>query len=345
MVARWFALAVLSLAAGLVVFACSGGPYSAACGEAEGCVGSTHITDQSLPDCSEGPCKCLDAAQAACCPFGWQSCNSDLLKCRPKAECGIEDPECESDADCPGPPDYRCGQGRCAEGKCELDIRGYEIIPNQYPGDCKYLYCSPQGDVVAGKDPGDIPDDGEPCTFDTCEEGEPVNIVLPDEHVCPGDTDRVCWKGKCRECYESFDEVCPNGLLCCYLWCAPWNCQNAAKDGQETGMDCGGPDCPPCGDTGKCLIASDCLSGVCQLGKCQFPSPSDGVKNGQETGVDCGHPGGPPCNDGEGCTSESYCKSGVCYKATCQKPSCTDSIKNGTETSPDCGGECSPCPN
>jgi hypothetical protein len=95
----------------------------------------------------------------------------------------------------------------------------------------------------------------------------------------------------------------------------------------------------------SCNVASDCMTGVCEMGMCQEPQPDDGVKNGEETGVDCGHPGGAPCQDGEGCTAAIYCTSGVCYKGLCQEPSCTDSIKNGSESGPDCGGECSPCPN
>lgn len=49
------------------------------------------------------------------------------------------------------------------------------------------------------------------------------------------------------------------------------SCFNGIKDGTETGVDCGGPDCTPCA--------------TCD----------DGIQNGGETGVDCGGPDCAPC--------------------------------------------------
>ena len=48
-------------------------------------------------------------------------------------------------------------------------------------------------------------------------------------------------------------------------------CDDGVQNGNETGVDCGGPDCPAC------------------------PTCTDGVQNGSETGVDCGGPDCPPC--------------------------------------------------
>jgi hypothetical protein len=48
-------------------------------------------------------------------------------------------------------------------------------------------------------------------------------------------------------------------------------CDDGIQNGAETGIDCGGPDCPAC------------------------PTCSDGIQNGAETGVDCGGPGCAPC--------------------------------------------------
>lgn len=79
MVARWVSVAGLWLAAGLVPLACSGEPYNVECGATEGCGTSSQVTDATLPDCSEGPCRCADPEKAPCCPFGWASCNADVL--------------------------------------------------------------------------------------------------------------------------------------------------------------------------------------------------------------------------------------------------------------------------
>jgi hypothetical protein len=48
-------------------------------------------------------------------------------------------------------------------------------------------------------------------------------------------------------------------------------CNDGIQNGAETGVDCGGPDCPAC------------------------PTCNDGIQNGAETGVDCGGPDCAPC--------------------------------------------------
>ena len=48
-------------------------------------------------------------------------------------------------------------------------------------------------------------------------------------------------------------------------------CDDGIQNGNETGVDCGGPDCAPC------------------------PTCDDGIQNGAETGVDCGGPDCAPC--------------------------------------------------
>ena len=55
-------------------------------------------------------------------------------------------------------------------------------------------------------------------------------------------------------------------------------CNDGVQNGQETGVDCGGPDCDPCPPPP--------------------PTCNDGIQNGQETGVDCGGPDCDPCNTG-----------------------------------------------
>ncbi|MBX2875036.1 MAG: S8 family serine peptidase, partial [Saprospiraceae bacterium] len=61
-------------------------------------------------------------------------------------------------------------------------------------------------------------------------------------------------------------------------------CTDGIQNGQETGVDCGGPDCPDCPTEPTC---------------------DDGIQNGQETGVDCG---GPDCPD---CPTEPTCDDGI----------------------------------
>ena len=73
-------------------------------------------------------------------------------------------------------------------------------------------------------------------------------------------------------------------------WPTPGACANGVKDGDETGVDCGGPACHPCGQEEPCKgvpgdcpckESRDCASGLCvialgNLGFCMtgFPTPS-----------------------------------------------------------------------
>jgi hypothetical protein len=107
----------------------------------------------------------------------------------------------------------------------------------------------------------------------------------------------------------------------------PPTCDDGIQNGQETGIDCGGPDCPPCPVEPTCddgiqngqETGIDCGGPDCPPCPVE-PTCDDGIQNGQETGVDCGGPDCPPC------------------------PTCFDGIQNGQETGVDCGGpDCPPC--
>lgn len=57
----------------------------------------------------------------------------------------------------------------------------------------------------------------------------------------------------------------------CTAACGPASCDDGIQNGDETGVDCGGPECPAC------------------------PTCDDGVQNGDELGVDCGGSNCAPC--------------------------------------------------
>ncbi|MEC7523330.1 MAG: hypothetical protein VYE22_25850 [Myxococcota bacterium] len=120
-------------------------------------------------------------------------------------------------------------------------------------------------------------------------------------------------------------------------------CDNWERDGDETGIDCGGS-CPGCEDGSPCTASDDCESDVCQRGFCLVPSCDDGVRNGTETGTDCGGESCPLCGGGEPCTSNDECLSGRCRGGMCEASSCEDGRQNSDETDVDCGGAtCPPC--
>jgi hypothetical protein len=82
-------------------------------------------------------------------------------------------------------------------------------------------------------------------------------------------------------------------------------------NGLETGIDCGGPDCPVCADGSPCKNNLDCKSHVCTAGTCQPPACDDQILNGGESDVDCGGPC-TACLNGRACWGDLDCMSSHC---------------------------------
>jgi len=114
------------------------------------------------------------------------------------------------------------------------------------------------------------------------------------------------------------------------FWILHNHCSNDIRDGDETGVDCGGS-CPPC-ETSDCDdgIQNGAETGIDCGGSCDACSVSDcdnGIIDGSETGVDCG----------------GNCPSSCCTSLPNTPPNCgtcTDLITNGNEWDDDCGGRC-----
>ncbi len=91
----------------------------------------------------------------------------------------------------------------------------------------------------------------------------------------------------------------------------PQTCRDGVRDGEETGVDCGGR-CTRCGGGAGCREDMDCASKRCgSAGLCVAPACSDGVKNGGESDVDCGGACGK-CAAGAFCGKAADCESGEC---------------------------------
>jgi len=148
-----------------------------------------------------------------------------------------------------------------------------------------------------------------------------------------------------KKCIASTD--CMSNL--CYAsQCMPATCSDGFSNGEESGIDCGGPDCPACPANSPCLVDVDCQSSYCKytdefsfIGVCSSPVCDDNLLNNNEVDVDCGGPDCPPCPAGAKCTYGGDCESLVCNaQARCELPTCNDGIMNGDESSIDCGGSC-----
>lgn len=138
------------------------------------------------------------------------------------------------------------------------------------------------------------------------------------------------------EC-SSGDE-CPSGVCTPSGECAAASATDGVKNQDETDVDCGGSNAPPCDSHLGCLVAADCVSQVCAPSgaggesTCQPPSPTDGVKNGTETDVDCGGAGNPKCGFGKDCLVHSDCDKDACdYANKCEHaPSCVNRFGGDT---------------
>ncbi|MEM9886414.1 MAG: fibronectin type III domain-containing protein [Bacteroidota bacterium] len=82
------------------------------------------------------------------------------------------------------------------------------------------------------------------------------------------------------------------------------SCNDGIQNGDETGIDCGGVDCPPCSTAPTCddgiqngdETGIDCGGADCP--PCSTaPTCDDGIQNGDETGIDCGGSDCPPCQN------------------------------------------------
>lgn len=135
-----------------------------------------------------------------------------------------------------------------------------------------------------------------------------------------GETDVDCG-GVCEPCENGrtceVDGDCREGS-CIERVCQPETCVDKEKSPGETGMDCGGPDCPRCEPGGGCLRDDDCTSEVCSNEVCVEPNCGDQKHNGKETDVDCGGPDCEGCAAGQTCEDDDDCISGDCRDGTCE---------------------------
>jgi hypothetical protein len=152
------------------------------------------------------------------------------------------------------------------------------------------------------------------------------------------------------ECSKGFD--CKSGV-CTSSTCAVSTPTDGVRNGDETGLDCGGKEAPLCNGGQPCLVGTDCKSGECVDTKCTGdanappPTGDDGKKNGDETDVDCGgtKTNAPRCGTDKGCSAAEDCESKVCSDdKKCLAATATDKVQNGDETDVDCGGKTTSAP-
>ena len=183
-----------------------------------------------------------------------------------------------------------CGGNSCAP--CE---NGVSCNANS---DCRSDRCQ-RGVCRPGQPTDPAPD------ADTSQPGETQTETVEVPEYCRdgehnfGETDRDCGGPDCKPC--ELGETCLQDRDCKSETCHRSECsppgskdpgEDFCKDGRltrdETDIDCGGRDCPPCEVGKNCRENEDCLTDVCKEGTCRAATCSDNVKNQNEEGVDCG---------------------------------------------------------
>ena len=296
---------------------CTDGGGSAAAALAKTCpVGGPCAADR---DCSTGKCDTnTDPGSPVCRELTpTESCNNNLLD-------GLE-----TDVDCGGQAcatvDKRCAAATadapagscfvgsdCASGLCVFGAAA-DSEENENPfGDC--VSCT------------NGLEDGDETDVDC---GGPACVTCNDHLSCLDDTDctsNTCTEGSCAVNAQGTE------------------CNNGAKSGDESDVDCGGR-CNKCADGKLCTINEDCTSHSCVGGTCA--SCSNGIKDADEADVDCGATACPvKCDQGSTCEVHADCASNNCEGNVCGAPhprdTCIDGQKGELETCVDGGGECQP---
>jgi hypothetical protein len=190
---------------------------------------------------------------------------------------GVKD-GAETDVDCGGSTCVRCGVGKgcaldgdCASAVCSGGLcnapRCSDTVKNGLEtdvdcgGPCPLgcaagLSCAVDGDCRGGACAGG-------ACLPTCSDGARD----------AAETDVDCGGGGCAPC--ALSKGCALGVDCASGVCtsgvckAPAaSCGDAALDGTETDVDCGGPACPPCAVGKACGAATDCAARRCVGGAC-----------------------------------------------------------------------------
>lgn len=314
---------------------------AANCGECGHACGDEQRCDAGV--CADVPAQCQDNEPSGDetdldCGGSCEPC--DVEKgCKVGADCatkycdvGLEAPVCKQ----PKCTDGVQNQGETAKDCGGQACRALNLLCNNGSA------CGEDGDCVTGYCKGGT------CTSPTCSD-EVLNNQETDTD-CGGPNCRALKPcdtgGKCKVHDDCSNKYCKDDV------CTKPSCTDGDKNGDETGLDCGGPTCrglqsKKCPDNQGCGSGPDCSSGFCSSASlCSPAGCANGAKDNNETDKDCGGDdcrGSSPCALNLACVVHADCASGACVGNKCVGSSCSDGIQNQGETATDCGGAtCSP---
>ncbi|MFP4111398.1 MAG: hypothetical protein ACLFUO_00195 [Candidatus Woesearchaeota archaeon] len=284
----------------------------------------------------------------------------------------------ESDVDCGGDCNLKCGHGQmcnsysdcdsmpCIFGKCEdpgVFCHNGVIDGDETGTDC--------GGSCARCTEGAGCEEDSDCTSELyCNSNDVCAVPRCDDNRQNGDETDVDCGGSCGPCSPGknceYDSDCQGPIYICRSEnnvCGEKDpeCDDNILNGEESDIDCGG-NCWKCTEGEQCREDSDCLSGLfChpdndgdEFGYCAEATCYDGFVNNKETDEDCGgencksYPHYLRCEGGDNCKVNTDCQSYLCSDGLCQETpaTCSNDEKDGTESDVDCGGTtCGACAN
>jgi hypothetical protein len=303
---------------------------------ASSCDDGARNGDEASVDCGGSCSGCADGSACA----GDADCASHVCtasRCsEPSCTDGVSNRD-ETGVDCGGSCTDSCAAGQgcagdddCGEGlfcamtglctvvSCSDGVRnGGEVL-----ADCGGPDCSGCPDGSACNTAADcaslVCDDGS-CAAASCSDG--VSNQGESSTDCGGSCEQKCSNGAgCNGAGDCDSGVCraagcAEGLNGC---CQVPTCADRVRNGNESGTDCGGPDCASCPDLATCRQGSDCSNDNCDArGICI--SCGDGAVDGTETDIDCGgtDPACRRCNPGQRCRSNDDCLNTQCVSGVC----------------------------
>jgi hypothetical protein len=327
--------------------------------------------------CSTGVCDgsgacigCIDGTDCTATTHGVCENNNCIDQCKDMQTNGTE-----TDVDCGGPTCDKCGDNQ----DCMVDNDCQSGFCNQGSHKCKMPTCNDntlnglETDTDCGGATCDAVNktcaDGKSCKADgDCTNGNcfmnMTCVSCMDQAQDGLETDVDCGGADCdavnKKCGDN--KKCGNGADCssgnCYhtgggagqKTCHGTLCQDGAKDGTETDIDCGGTCSVKCADGKGCNVSGDCTSNHCSGagGTCLPVACFNTTKDGAETDVDCGGGTCPKCATGKACAASGDCTSTFCSTmgtSQCEpNAGCADGVVNNAETDKDCGGgTCNKC--
>ena len=162
------------------------------------------------------------------------------------------------------------GPGACVEGVCV-----FAETPSTCPHGCADAACV---DLCAGNACADPP-------AGTCDGG--VLIGFEATGTCDANTGECEYRQQIVDCAAD-EQICDATLERPACADPPPTCEDGARNGEETDVDCGGEVCLGCGEGLRCRSGTDCESSVCTTRRCAAATCNDRTQNGDETGLDCG---------------------------------------------------------